>query len=647
MANSKNNELKEDEDEVFEIIDKWVEEIVSELSDAKISSSRVTSAIKESEGKIIEQLTALGLNDKEARLRVSQVKGTVISELKKDKKKKKLEREKEKRFRGMMGDKKFMEKREEEIKLIEDIEEEEKLPEFKKIKKGYEEDVFEIMDKWISEIVSELSDAKISSSRVTSAIKESEREIIEQLTALGLNDKEARLQVSQVKGTVISELKKDKKKKKLEREKRMRLRGMRGAGKFGRKKEKEIRLIEDMEKKKKEKLPGFGKLKIEPEDDRASEIINKWVSEIASGLEDSKISSSAITRAIKKSEKEITGQLNAVGLTDREVQFRVSQMKGGVINELKRGKKERKLEKERISRLRGTMGGGKVKEEKGKEVKLEGDTGKGKKEKLAGSITDLKFTQQMILKIEDAMCEIYGEKICLNSKLKFSTTGERQLITAEHNGKTYEVILKEVVPKNFYDPTVLKFIKYIGGGRYKIKHFKVQGPQNLPKHYTVTEKIPGRGMIYLKMNPKYIRGIERRYLERLGKIIALTYVCAIPERTSDNIIWSKIGNEIKLTTFNFANSFDYKKYPPVKAASSALDMNVSFLKDTAAINMDALRNGFIEAFNCGKKNQSEILKYVKPLKSSSVIEIKKILKQNPEKVFDEIIKRSKFFSKKY
>jgi len=146
------------------------------------------------------------------------------------------------------------------------------------------------------------------------------------------------------------------------------------------------------------------------------------------------------------------------------------------------------------------------------------------------------------------------------------------------------------------------------------------------------------------MNPRYIKGLERQYLEELGKLVAFTYVCAIPDRTSDNIICDKTGYEIKLTTFDFAMSFDYKKYSPLKVALFALDMNTSFLKDIALRNKDALKRGFLAAFNSAKKNESKILKNVVELKKDSASDIKKILEEEPERIFDELTGKSKFFS---
>ena len=86
-------------------------------------------------------------------------------------------------------------------------------------------------------------------------------------------------------------------------------------------------------------------------------------------------------------------------------------------------------------------------------------------------------------------------------------------------------------------------------------HSVKKDPGNIIRHYAVIEKVPGKNIIALKMHPGRIKGLERQYLRELGKIIALTYVCAIPDRTSDNIIWNNPKYDIKLTTFDFAKSF--------------------------------------------------------------------------------------------
>ena len=248
-------------------------------------------------------------------------------------------------------------------------------------------------------------------------------------------------------------------------------------------------------------------------------------------------------------------------------------------------------------------------------------------------------------KIEEAIYDMTGVQYDVSTVMKQYMTLEKPFsVTRQCEGKNYDVILKEFIPKNFYDPALLKVAGYMNINEYKIKTFRIKGAGSSSKDYAVIEKVPGKNIIYLKMNPRQISGLERQYLRELGKIVAFTYACAIPDRTSNNIIFDKKGYEIKLTTFDFAKSLDYRKYPPVKVALVALDMSVPFSRDIAQKNKDALRNGFIEAFNLAKENESKILECIEPLKDDAVAGIKEIMGKNPGDVFNEIISKSKIFS---
>jgi len=364
------------------------------------------------------------------------------------------------------------------------------------------------------------------------------------------------------------------------------------------------------------------------QDEKVLKIMDEEVEAIVKDLKrKSSISKEEIVNAGKRRQDEIVSRLKEAGLEDKEIKTKLSLMGKIVFIKLREEIGEDVMRGMALDEL--------YKQTRDKTSRL----------KSRSHHPELKFREDVVQKIEESIYAFTGKKYKVTTAMKQYMTIERPYsFNAKYGNETFDVILKEIIPKNFYDPTVLKVIKYMGGSRYKIKTFKIKSPSGLLKHYAVIAKIPGRNIIALKMNPHYIEGFERSYLKRLGKIVALTYLCAIPDRTSDNIIWDKVGNEIKLTTFDFAKSFDYKKYPSAKVALAALDMNVSFMKDAASKNRDALKEGFIEAFNSGKENQSEILKYVKPLKHDAALEIKKIFRQNPEKVFDEIIARSKFFS---
>lgn len=376
-----------------------------------------------------------------------------------------------------------------------------------------------------------------------------------------------------------------------------------------------------------------------------AEIMGSEADEIVNELKrkQSAVSKEEILNAAKKRQDKIVLQLRSAGLEGKELQARLSWIGKIVMIKLKkeigkdaiRGMVADKLE----TRKRRDL----MAEEIARVSKGKGMTG-SVKEGLSRFHGNLKFREQLVKKIEEAIYEMTGTRYKVGAAMKQYMTLEKPFfITAKSNGKSYDVILKEIDPKNFYDPTVLKVAKYMGINRYKIKPFKIKPLTGKLKHYAIIQKVPGRNIISLRLNSRYIRGLERQYLKELGKIVAFTYICAIPDRTSDNIICNKIKYDIQLTTFDFAKSFNYRKYPPLKAALTALDMNAPFLKDIAKENKDALKAGFIESFNLAKENQAKFSKYIKPLKYNPLPELKKILKQDPEEVFDELVSKSKFF----
>jgi len=380
---------------------------------------------------------------------------------------------------------------------------------------------------------------------------------------------------------------------------------------------------------------------------KIADIIDSEAGEIVKELKrkQSSVSKEEIIDASIKRQEIIVSQLREAGLGNKEISQKLSWVGRIVLIKLKKEMGEDAIRGMAVDELDGgTSSNVMAKHIKrvSKEEKISTDSAR---KKLSRFHRELKFREQLIKEIEKSIYEMTGIQYEVESAIKQYMTLEKPFsVTGKCSGGNYDVILKEITPKNFYDPLVLKVAKYMGINTYKINIFKIRNLKDVSKHYAVIEKVPGRNIIYLKMNPRYIKGLERQYLEELGKLVAFTYVCAIPDRTSDNIICDKTGYEIKLTTFDFAMSFDYKKYSPLKVALFALDMNTSFLKDIALRNKDALKRGFLAAFNSAKKNESKILKNVVELKKDSASDIKKILEEEPERIFDELTGKSKFFS---
>ncbi len=380
---------------------------------------------------------------------------------------------------------------------------------------------------------------------------------------------------------------------------------------------------------------------------KIAEIIGSESGEIVSYLKrkQSTISKEDILNAAKTRQNSIVSQLREAGLSDKEIKSQLSWVGRLVLIKLKKEMGEDAIRGMAADRLDDQTSSNMIAQQIVKVSKDRGiDTSLAKK-KLSSFHSELKFREQLVKKIEEAIYDMTGVQYDVSTVMKQYMTLEKPFsVTRQCEGKNYDVILKEFIPKNFYDPALLKVAGYMNINEYKIKTFRIKGAGSSSKDYAVIEKVPGKNIIYLKMNPRQISGLERQYLRELGKIVAFTYACAIPDRTSNNIIFDKKGYEIKLTTFDFAKSLDYRKYPPVKVALVALDMNVPFSRDIAQKNKDALRNGFIEAFNLAKENESKILECIEPLKDDAVAGIKEIMGKNPGDVFNEIISKSKIFS---
>lgn len=375
-------------------------------------------------------------------------------------------------------------------------------------------------------------------------------------------------------------------------------------------------------------------------EEKVSEIINREAEAIVKELRrGSSISKDAIVNAAKKRQGEIISRLREAGLQDNEIRERVSGFGKIILTRLRKEVGEEVIMGMAVDELYKKTRS-ETEKDAGSECKEVADA---ERKNMALLAPELKFREQMVQKVEEAIYEMTGKRYKVTTEMKQYMTIERPYsFTATYRGDNYDVILKEIIPKNFCDPTVLKVAKYMGTRRYKIKPFEIKDSSDAVRYYAVIEKIHGKNITALKVNHSPIRGLEYKYLKELGKIMALTYVCAIPDRNSNNIIWDRIKDELKLTTFDFAMSFNYEKYHPMRVALVALELNASFLKDTRKENKEGLREGFIEAFNSAKENESKFLIYIKPLRNNAFLEIKKILKQNPDGVFNEMMEKSKF-----
>jgi len=315
---------------------------------------------------------------------------------------------------------------------------------------------------------------------------------------------------------------------------------------------------------------------------KIAEIIGSESGEIVSYLKrkQSTISKEDILNAAKTRQNSIVSQLREAGLSDKEIKSQLSWVGRLVLIKLKKEMGEDAIRGMAADRLDDQTSSNMIAQQIVKVSKDRGiDTSLAKK-KLSSFHSELKFREQLVKKIEEAIYDMTGVQYDVSTVMKQYMTLEKPFsVTRQCEGKNYDVILKEFIPKNFYDPALLKVAGYMNINEYKIKTFRIKVAGSSSKDYAVIEKVPGKNIIYLKMNPRQISGLERQYLRELGKIVAFTYACAIPDRTSNNIIFDKKGYEIKLTTFDFAKSLDYRKYPPVKVALVALDMSVPFSRD--------------------------------------------------------------------
>lgn len=368
---------------------------------------------------------------------------------------------------------------------------------------------------------------------------------------------------------------------------------------------------------------------------KVSEIMSKWASEIISELkkEKTKISAGSISSKSKKSEKEIIRKLKAAGLPNKEIQSQVSQIRNIVIIELKKERKREKLRRERDMKLKGMGLLGKPATEK-REYAQEKENPEESKKRFA-------FNQQLIPKIEYAMHEIYGKSFNLSSKLELLTDERKQLITAEYQGKKYGVILKEYEPETFCEPAVNEVIKCIDAGNYEIRTFSIEEKDSETRNYAVIEKVHGLTMGALMLKPVKIRGQESQYFRELGKIAALAYICAIPDRSMENIIVDKVEGNIKLTTYDFETAFDYARNPGIECAQNIIDLNTLFFGKIALYHVDSLKEGFVEALNSAKTKKFKITsitkEYAKVTKNASAVSgIKKIIYQDADTIFKRL-----------
>jgi len=367
-------------------------------------------------------------------------------------------------------------------------------------------------------------------------------------------------------------------------------------------------------------MPAGSKQEIKKKDEKVSKIMAQWVMEIVSELENNKISAGSMNAAIKKSGDKIITQLKDAGLNNRETQSQVSQVKGRVINEIK---------KERRKSMVGAAG---KKEENGKEEngKISGES---------------EFEKDLKLKLAGALREFYGGKIHLDSKLKLLKTTKSQVITAEHEGVSRRVILKEINPETFCDFAVMKIQKYTGIRYYKINTFEIS-EQNKKRNYAVIEKPRGRSVMMLRLCPFKIQDFEAQYFRELGKIVALVFICAIPDRNAENITGDKTGGTLNLTTCDFSDAFNYSLHSPIACAGNTLDANVSLFGKTAAHHKEDLKKGFIGAFNSAKDNRYRLLYHIREFSNntknfSAFNNIKRIITQDPALISGRLIAKSK------
>jgi hypothetical protein len=230
-------------------------------------------------------------------------------------------------------------------------------------------------------------------------------------------------------------------------------------------------------------------------------------------------------------------------------------------------------------------------------------------------------------------------------------TAKHQLITAEHDENRYEVNLTEIMSDKIFSTAAIEVGKYMEVVNPKIKTFEIKGTENKTKYYTVAEKVSGMNLSMFKffMN---VPGFQKKYFNELGKIVAFAYVCALPDRGSENIVWIKTENTIKLMTFDFDNAFDYVKHPPVACAQKALDSNILFFGKNALSHGNDLKEGFVGAFNSAKNNRNKIFGYIREFKGIKVNadvmdSLKKMIDQDPQAEFNKIMSCSRIFKGKF
>ncbi len=380
------------------------------------------------------------------------------------------------------------------------------------------------------------------------------------------------------------------------------------------------------------------------QNEKALQLINRFISEIVSDLmnNNAQISGREIAIACKKKEREVIKNLIAAGLPQNDVQVHVSQMRNKAAVELKKREKEEGKEKrkreERTEEIREVL----VREEKAVE--------KGGKEEIT---PELRFQKQLRIKLEHAMYEICGEKIDLSPELKINLPLKTPMvITTMHQGSKREVILKEIHLKRFCDPTVVEVGKFIGLLEYKIKILDVEDQKNEIKNYAVIEKIQGRAVSTLKLHPFKTPVFEIQYFRELGKVMALSFICAIPDRTTDNIMYVRNINDIKIATYEFENAFSYLKHLSIACAQNTFNVNVSFFGRTIAKHKNDLREGFVGAFKLAENNKEEILGNIREFAKNTnnpiiLNQVKKAITINPDEVFNQITSKSKEFKEDF
>jgi len=235
-------------------------------------------------------------------------------------------------------------------------------------------------------------------------------------------------------------------------------------------------------------------MKLEKEqEEKVCGIIGKEAEAIVKELKrGSSISKDAIVNAAKKRQEDMISQLRDAGLGDNEIRERVSGFGKIILAKLRKEVGEEVILGMAVDELYKKTRG-EAEKEAGAECKETSDAERKKRALLA---PELKFREQIVQKVEEAIYEMTGKQYKVTTEMKQYMTIERPYsFNTTYKGDNYDVILKEIIPKTFCDLTVLKVAKYMGTRRYKIKPFDIRDSSNVLRYYAVIEKIHGKNTI--------------------------------------------------------------------------------------------------------------------------------------------------------